>query len=91
MVGMMVCAVVVVCAAADHNVDSHVDSSYTRPSCLVSNNYRFSQTRLLIAVRFGDCMVSPTGINIHKLANTLLIRSTPVSSFSSEVAYESRR
>jgi len=50
MVGMMVYAVVVVCPAEDHNVDSHVESSYTRPSYLVSNNYRFSQTGLLIAV-----------------------------------------
>jgi hypothetical protein len=35
MVGMMVCAVVVVCAE-DHNVDSHVKYSYTRPSCWMS-------------------------------------------------------
>ena len=76
MVGMMVCAVVVVCAAEDHNVDSHVESSYTRPSWLVSNNYRPA----------GAVIFSPTGINIHKLANTPLIRSTPVSSFSIEVA-----
>jgi hypothetical protein len=37
MVGMMVCAVVVVCAE-DHNVDSHVKYSYTRPSRAVSMN-----------------------------------------------------
>jgi len=38
MVGMMVCAVVVVAAAEDHSFDSHVKCPYTRPSYPVSIN-----------------------------------------------------
>jgi hypothetical protein len=77
MVGMMVCAVVVVCAAEAHNLIR-----------------RFSREVFLyptIAPGVNEMpdhfeTIQTTGINIHSAASTPLMRSTPASNFSSEVA-----
>lgn len=89
MVGMMVCAVVVVCAE-DHNVMrrfSRESVLYPTPAAGVNEFALVSIALVVLRLHHRDV----SGTLHYSSDSTPLMRSTPVSNFSSDVAYERRR
>ena len=89
MVGMMVCAVVVVCAE-DHNVMrrfSRESVLYPTPAAGVNEFALVSIALVMTLASTPRCF----GTLHYRSDSTPLMRSTPASNFSSDVAYERRR